>query len=42
MADLTASNELVKEYKGKSRDRGIMLILCLLVASVLIYLKNKK
>lgn len=42
LADLKASNELVKEYKGKARDRGIMLILCLLAASVLIYLKSKK
>jgi hypothetical protein len=41
-ADLTASNELVKEWKGKARDRGLVLILCLLVASVLIYLKSKK
>lgn len=42
LADLKASNELVKEYKGKARDRGIMLIICLLTASVLIYLKFKK
>jgi hypothetical protein len=41
-ADLAAANAELKEWKGKARDRGIMLILCLLTASILIYLKSKK
>lgn len=42
LADLAASNSELKEWKDKARDRGIMLILCLLTASILIYLKSKK
>ena len=41
-ADLAVANAELKEWKGKARDRGIMLILCLLTASILIYLKSKK
>jgi len=41
-ADLAVANAELKEWKEKARDRGIMLILCLLTASILIYLKSKK